>query len=101
MPADRLCRCASCGCRLRSGDRTDRTYCSGKCRMRAMRARRAPDPQLQALSQAIERFLEGRVLRGGTVAARTPVDLLDSNLEGILAMAIDLMKDPTAQESDK
>lgn len=90
LPSDRKGgrTCSSCGVKLRSSDRGDRRYCGGTCRMRAMRARGSPDSAwLEPLASAIERFLESRVLRAGTVGTRTGGQ--EEPLELILALAID------------
>lgn len=91
MSSDRLSRaCASCGRRVRAGDRADRMYCSGRCRMRAMRARSgAPNARLQELAATIERFLEGRFLRNASVDTRTAAEWVDGEVETIIAIAVD------------
>ena len=82
--------CGSCGRRLRGTDRADRIYCSGRCRMRALRARSGtPDAGLQELAASIERFLEGRFLRNGSVDSRISEESVDADVGVILAIAVD------------
>lgn len=95
--------CGSCGRRLRQADRADRIYCSGRCRMRALRARTGkPDAALQDLAASIERFLEGRFLRNASIDTRAPPESADEDLEVILAIAVDARERLSgSQKSDK
>ena len=95
--------CGSCGRRLRGADRADRIYCSGRCRMRALRARSGkPDAGLQDLAASIERFLGGRILRNASVDTRAPAELVDEDIEVILTIAVDTRdRVLRSQKSDK
>ena len=61
--------------------------------MRALRGRRdelgLSSAPLQAVAHAIERFLQGRVLRSTSVAHRTAGQVLVPEVETILELALD------------